>query len=62
MKILRTYVLPRVKLTKFNVLMDGRNFYDHSISSDIRKYEELLKLTMQKGEDYATGCLLDYDY
>ena len=58
----RRYTLPRVKLTKFNVLIDGRNFYDQSISSEITKYEELLKLTTGKNEDYTTGCLPDYDY
>ena len=58
----RKYALPREKLTKFNVLIDGRNVYDQPISSDITKYEELLKLAIGKGEDYETGCLLDYDY
>ena len=24
--------------------------------------EEIRKLTTSKGEDYTTGCLLDYDY
>ena len=62
MKNPRAYSLPRVKLTKFNVLIDGRNFCDQPISSDIKKYEELLKLTIGKGENYETGCLLDYDY
>ena len=32
----REYALPRVKLTKFNVLIDGRNFYDQPVSYDIR--------------------------
>ena len=58
----RAYSLPRVKLTKFNVLIDGRNFYEQTISSDIKKYEELLKLTIGKDENYEIGCLLDYDY
>ena len=40
----RTYALPRVKLTKFNVLVDDRNFCDQPISSGIKKYEELLKM------------------
>ena len=58
----RTYALPRVDLTKFNVLIDGRNIYDQLVPSKIKKYEELLKLTTGKGEDYTTGCLLDYNY
>ena len=42
--------------------MDGRNFYDQAISDKITKYNELMKLCTGKGEDYATSCLLDYQY
>ena len=56
----RKYALPRVNLTKFNVLIDGRNFYAQPISDKITNYNELLKLTTGKGEDFTTGCLLDY--
>ena len=33
-----------------------------AISSDIEKYTELKKAMIEKGEDYTTGSLLDYDY
>ena len=52
----------RINLTKFNVLIDGRNFYNQPISDKIRKYDELRKVTSGKREDYTTGCLLDYEY
>ena len=29
---------------------------------DIKRYEEIRKLTTGQGEDYITGFLLDYDY
>ena len=58
----RAYTLPWVKLTKFNVLVDGRNFYDQPISSDTKKYEELLKMTNRRGKSYERGCLLDFNY
>ena len=58
----RRCALPRVKLTKFSVLIDGKNFHDQPISSDIKKYEELLKPKIGRGESYETGCLLDSDY
>ena len=58
----RSYALQRLTLNKFTVLINGKNFYDQTISSGIKKYEELLKLTTGKGEDYTTGCLLDYYY
>ena len=34
----RKYYLPRIDLSKYNVIIDGRNFYDNPIESDIEKY------------------------
>ena len=56
------YYLPRIGLKKYNVIIDGRNFYDNPIESDIEKYRELKKVMIEKGEDYTAGSLLDYDY
>ena len=58
----RKYYLPRSNLNKYNVIIDGRNFYDNPIESDIEKYRELKKVMIGKGEDYTTGSLLDYGY
>ena len=58
----RKHVLPRINLTEVNVLIDGRNFYDQPISDKLRKYDELRKVTTGKGDEYSTGCLLDYKY
>ena len=56
------YHLPRNYLNKYKVIIDGRNFYDNPIESDIEKYRELKKVMTGKGEDYTTGSLLDYNY
>ena len=32
------YYLPRVDLNKYNVIIDGRNFYDNLIENDVEKY------------------------
>ena len=56
------YYLPRIDLKKYNVIIDGRNFYDNPIESNIEKYRELKKVMIGKGGDYTTGSLLDYDY
>ena len=56
------YYLPRIDLKKYNVIIDGRNFYDNPIESDIEIYRELKRVMIGKGEDYAIGSLLDYDY
>ena len=58
----RKYFVPRVDITSYNVLIDGRNFYDQPINDSIRKYDEIRKIATGKGGNYATGCLLDYDY
>ena len=58
----RVYYLPRNDLNKYNVIIDGRNFYDNPIENDMEKYRELKKEMIGKGEDYTTGSLLDYDY
>ena len=58
----RKYYLPRISLSKYNVIIDGRNFYDNPIESDIGKYRELKKVIIGKEEDYTTGSLLDYNY
>ena len=56
------YYLPRIDLEKYNVIIDGRNFYDNPVDSDIEKYKELKKVMTGKGEDYTTGSLLDFNY
>ena len=58
----RKYYLPKINLNKYNVIIDGRNFYDNPIERDIEKYRELKKVMIGKGEDYTTGSLLDYNY
>ena len=52
------YYLPRIDLKKYNVITDGRNFYDNQIETDIEIYRELKKVMIRKGKDYTTGSLL----
>ena len=58
----RKYFLPRVDIINYNVLIDGRNFCDQPINDQIKKYDEIRKIATGKGDDYTTGCLLDYHY
>ena len=46
----------------YDVLIDGRNFYDQPISDQIKKYDEIRKIGIGKRDDYTTGCLLDDQY
>ena len=56
------YYLPRIDLERYNVIIDGRNFYDNPIESNIEKYRELKKVMIGKGEDNTTGSLFDFNY
>ena len=58
----RKYFLPRVDITNYNVLIDGRNFYDQPISDQIKKYDEIRNIATAKKDNYTTGRLLDYQY
>ena len=43
-------------------MIDGRNFYDQSINDLIKQYDQVRKVSIAYGDDYATDCLLDYAY
>ena len=51
------YFLPRVNITNYNVLIDGRNFYDQPINDLIKQYDEIRKIATGQGGDCKTGCL-----
>ena len=53
---------PRGEIENYNVLIDGRNFYDQPINDIIKQYDEVRKVSTGYGDDYTTGCLLDYAY
>ena len=58
----RRYFLPRVKIENYNIEIDGRNFYDQPINDSIKQYDEVRKISTGQGDDYTTGCLLDFAY
>ena len=43
-------------------MIDGRNFFDRPINNMNKTYENIIKIATGKGDDYTTGCLLDYPY
>ena len=56
------YLLSRVEIENYNIEIDGRNFYDQPINNSIKQYNEIRKISTGKGDDYTTGCLLDFAY
>ena len=58
----KKYFLPRDKIDNYNFEIDGRNFYDQTINDSIKQYDKIRKLSTGQGDDYTTGCLLDFAY
>ena len=44
----RKYFLPRVKISDYNVLIDGTNLYDQPINDQIKKYDEIRKIATRQ--------------
>ena len=58
----KKYFLPRGEIKNCNVLIDRRHFYDQPINDLIKQYDKVRKVSTEYGDDYTTGCLLDYAY
>ena len=58
----KKYFLRRGEIKNYNVLIVGINFYDQSINDIIKQHDEFRKVSTRYGDDYTTGCLLDYAY
>ena len=56
------YFLPKITIEKYNVEIDGRNFYDQAINDSIKQHDEVRKISTRQGNDYTTGCLSDFAY
>ena len=54
------YYVPKVKVNDFNVLIDGKSFFDLSVKNDEVAYEKIID--MSNNSDYTTDNLLDYAY
>ena len=55
----RRYYIPNVEIKDYNVMIDGKNFFDQPIKNDKVTYENIRKNATGQGDDYKTGCLLD---
>ena len=44
-------------------MTDGKKpFFDETVKSDIRTYDNIQKISTRQRDGYKTGCLLDYLY
>ena len=58
----RRYFLRRIEIKNYNTEIDRGIFFDESINELIKQYDEIRKTSTGQGDDYTTGCLLDFSY
>ena len=56
------YYFPNVETKDYNIMINGKNFFDQPIKNNKVTYENIRKIATGQGDDYTTGCLLDYSY
>ena len=54
------YYVPNVEIKDFNVLTDGKSFFDLPVKNEEEAYEKIID--MSNNNDYITGNLLDFAY
>ena len=55
------YYTPEFEINEFNVLIDGKRFFDTTVKKKEETYENFFEMfEMRKINDYTTGNLLDY--
>ena len=56
------YYLPNAEIKDYDIVINGENFFDQPIKNNKVMYENIRKIATGQGNDYTTGCLLDYSY
>ena len=56
------YYLPTAEIKDYNIMINGENIFDQTIKNNKVTYENISKIATGQGDDYTTGCLLDYPY
>ena len=46
-KYTQKYCLPTAKIKDYNVIIDGRNFFDQPIKNDFKTYDNIRKIKLQ---------------
>ena len=54
------YYVPNVQIKDFNVLINGKSFFDMPIKNEQETYKQIIE--MGRNNDYTTGNLLDFEY
>ena len=54
------YYVPNIEIKDFNVLIDGKSFFDLPVKNEEESYGKIID--MSKNNDYTTGNFLDFAY
>ena len=62
LKIIEQYtqniIFPTVEIKDYNVMINGKNFFDQPVENNLRTYDNIRKNATGQGDDYTTGCLI----
>ena len=55
------FFLQIVEIKDYNVMIDGKSFFDQPVKNNLRKFDSIWKIATGQGDDSTTGCLLVYE-
>ena len=58
----KQYYFRTAEIKDYNVMIDGRNFFDKPIKNYLKTCDNIRKIATSQGDDYTTRCLLAYRY
>ena len=50
----KRYYIPNVEIKDYNVMIDGKNFFDQPVKNKVT-YENIRQIATAQGNDYAIG-------
>ena len=57
-----SYIIFQLEIKDYNVMIDGRNFFDQPFKNYLKTYHDIRKIAAGQVDDYTTGYLLDCPY
>ena len=56
------YYLLHVEIKNYNVMINEENVFNQPVKNNKVTYKNIRRIATGKGDDYTTGCLLNYPY
>ena len=58
----KRYHHPTREIKNYSVMIDGQKFFDQPVRNNLITQDNIRKISTERGDNYATGCLMDYNY